>query len=286
MAHWFGRTCKRCGDSYLGFGPTCSKSKCSRPASPPKQEQEEKHKSSTIIRLSEFLDEDPLGANFRAYWNLIMEFWLVHCREVKAKALWKIQNTSGFEDSGSTVEKVDTRREALWHQLRPEIERCFKEHDLNQDGVLDGEEIHNFLADYANWQLEVCEYIVRCGAELCLMRRSPVDPIDTKELNELSSAMTAALREQQTLYKESAREHHMNVAKILDPQGDGTLNMEMVVQGMLPGTTKNHRFARRLPTFLAGGLLPEWRPVAEKSGEESLSNAASTMTPAVSAVSA
>lgn len=293
--------CSVCGSCFLGFRGKCSdcnhigseqariRSRTDSPkadrASQPKMlysksdalpsrhhEQEDLRPSPTLATLDSGPQEQ---AAFREYFNAIQIFWKKHCGEVKE--LWS-QSVVDIEIATAISQQLEKRTVELHESLRPLIEQAFTQHDVNKDGFLDREETHTFLSDYGHWQVLTCEYIVAYGAELALMRQAPGRPVDEEHLQKMRDAMISALRDQHEAYLESARDHHMKVARLLDDGGaDCQIGREKVVLALLPGTKQNRKFVQRLPTLLAHGFLPAWSALELRPQGKTLAAIAATL---------
>merc|ERR1719203_2023767 len=68
------------------------------------------------------------------------------------------------------------------------------------------------------------------------------------------------MSEQHTAYLAASRKYNLRAARALDRRRVGRLQLEDVIDGLLPGSRLNRTFTRHLPSLLTCGVLPEWRP--------------------------
>lgn len=298
MMSLLGKTCIRCGETYLGFGRDCTNCKakpvvrkkkcrmCSKEftgnrtrcaeciaaghgaieGSTPLQDP-----NGNLEQLSEFLDDYSVDevSVFEKYWSMIEEYWQSLTGE--ARAQWSV--TEWTADTIKYLhDAMDRKRLELDYSIKLEINKCFAAHDKDADGELVGEEIHTFLQDYASTQLRACECIVKCGAEMSMMRAAPDQDPDPEMMEAMNSAMFQVLKERHHAYMEEPRKYNMFASRALDKRRTGRLQLDDVVQGLLPGSSLNKRFTRYLPTLLTWGVFPEWCPCSEHRGDNASLN--------------
>jgi len=166
---------------------------------------------------------------------------------------------------------------------RPLLEKSFKHHDTKKTDVLDKEEAALFFAHMVHEETDLAKAMsalsIEAGVKMSLRMlegmsqedREAIKPQIELQMKQAILAAQTEVQKKEDQYKGSKSEHDAAAMKVLDTNGDGTIQLAEFMAAFEPETEKN------VELHIALGYLTKEEVEAQKKAEEEAKNDAKAL---------